>query len=95
MCPISHLTFVPDPLVRLGTNWGLGLDADGTDRVKPFDDLLYFPTTLGMESATDSGRSKLDPEGLCVSRTSRLISVSSLSPSYGEGDSHIWGERGD
>jgi hypothetical protein len=36
------------------------------DRVKPFDDLLYFPTTLGMESATDSRRSKLDPEGLCV-----------------------------
>jgi hypothetical protein len=35
-------------------------------RVKPFDDLLYFPTTLGMESATDSRRSKLDPEGLCV-----------------------------
>jgi hypothetical protein len=34
--------------------------------VKPFDDLLYFPTTLGMESATDSRRSKLDPEGLCV-----------------------------
>jgi hypothetical protein len=40
---------------------------DGADiRVKPFDDLLYFPTTLGMESATDSRRSKLDPEGLCV-----------------------------
>lgn len=35
--------------------------------VKPFDDLLYYPTTLGMEVATDSNRSPLDPEGLCVS----------------------------
>jgi hypothetical protein len=35
-------------------------------RVKPFDDLMYFPTTLGMEAATESYRTKLDPEGLCV-----------------------------
>jgi hypothetical protein len=36
-------------------------------RVKPFDDLMYFPTTLGMEASPDSRRTKLDPEGLCVS----------------------------
>lgn len=34
---------------------------------KPFDDLLYYPTTLGMEASPDSRRSALDPEGLCVS----------------------------
>lgn len=36
---------------------------------KPFDDLLYYPTTLGMEASPDSRRSALDPEGLCVSRS--------------------------
>jgi hypothetical protein len=47
------------------------LDRDGylltRIRTKSFDDLMYFPTTLGMESATESYRSPLDPEGLCVS----------------------------
>ena len=41
--------------------------------VKSFDDLLYAPTTLGMEMATDSSRSPLDPEGLCVSFPASLI----------------------
>jgi hypothetical protein len=37
--------------------------------VKPFDDLLYATTTMGMEASPDSRRTPLDPEGLCVSTT--------------------------
>jgi hypothetical protein len=37
--------------------------------VKPFDDLLYATTTMGMEASPDSRRTALDPEGLCVSTT--------------------------
>jgi len=47
-------------------NEGKTVEGETDVRVKPFDDLMYFPTTLGMESATDSTRSKLDPQGLCV-----------------------------
>jgi hypothetical protein len=35
--------------------------------VKPFEDLLYFPTTLAMEESPDENRKELDPTGLCVS----------------------------
>lgn len=40
---------------------------------KSFDDLMYFPTTLGMEAKTDSSLSPLDPEGLCVGHISLQI----------------------
>lgn len=49
------------------------LDVTNKDiSTKPFDDLLYYPTTLGMEASPDSRRSALDPEGLCVSAAHSL-----------------------
>lgn len=49
------------------------LDVTNQDiSTKPFDDLLYYPTTLGMEASPDSRRSALDPEGLCVSAAHSL-----------------------
>jgi hypothetical protein len=39
-----------------------------TGRVKPFDDLMYHPTTLGMQMSTNSEASDLEPQGLCVGR---------------------------
>ena len=35
-------------------------------RVKPFDDLMYFPTTLGMQASPHSEATALEPQGLCV-----------------------------
>lgn len=34
-------------------------------RIKDFDDLLYASATMGMESASDSRRTALQPTGLC------------------------------
>ncbi|KAG7528492.1 hypothetical protein FFLO_06115 [Filobasidium floriforme] len=50
-----------DALLHMG---GIYLDID-TYVIRPFDEFLGYPVTLGMEAATDSRRQKLDPEGLC------------------------------
>ncbi|KAJ9096815.1 hypothetical protein QFC21_005086 [Naganishia friedmannii] len=34
-------------------------------RTRPFEPLMYHPTTLGMEASPDSRRTELEPEGLC------------------------------
>jgi hypothetical protein len=45
---------------------GIYLDID-MFVTRSFDDLMYFPTTLAMEQATESYRNDTDPQGLCVS----------------------------
>ena len=36
-------------------------------RISSFDDLMYFPTTLGMQMSPHSEATYLEPQGLCVS----------------------------
>ncbi|WWD19073.1 hypothetical protein CI109_103531 [Kwoniella shandongensis] len=64
--PLSHFAHKADVLRLLMMKYtgGIYLDID-VFVIKPFDDLLYFPTTLGMEASPDSRRDALDPEGLC------------------------------
>ncbi|CAD6581388.1 MAG: hypothetical protein TREMPRED_002999 [Tremellales sp. Tagirdzhanova-0007] len=63
---ISHFAHQADVLRLLAMkhSGGIYLDID-MFVIKPFDDLLYFPTTLGMEASPDSRRTQLEPEGLC------------------------------
>lgn len=51
--------------------------------VKPFDDLLYATTTMGMEASPDSRRTALDPEGLCVSTTQLHLALRCRTLQYG------------
>ncbi|WVF72813.1 hypothetical protein IAT40_007631 [Kwoniella sp. CBS 6097] len=64
--PLKHFAHKADVLRLLAMKYsgGIYLDID-IFVIKPFDDLLYFPTTLGMEASPDSRRTALDPEGLC------------------------------
>ncbi|WRT68407.1 uncharacterized protein IL334_005383 [Kwoniella shivajii] len=64
--PLNHFAHKADVLRLLAMKYsgGIYLDVD-IYVIKSFDDLLYFPTTLGMEASPDSRRAALDPEGLC------------------------------
>ncbi|WVR07584.1 hypothetical protein IAU60_004626 [Kwoniella sp. DSM 27419] len=64
--PLSHFAHKADVLRLLAMKYsgGVYLDID-VFITRPFDDLLYYPTTLGMEASPDSRRPPLDPEGLC------------------------------
>nr|XP_019044696.1 hypothetical protein I302_06609 [Kwoniella bestiolae CBS 10118]OCF23626.1 hypothetical protein I302_06609 [Kwoniella bestiolae CBS 10118] len=92
--PLSHFAHKADVLRLLAMKYsgGIYLDID-IYVIKSFDDLLYFPTTLGMEASPDSRRSALDPEGLC----NAIIISSPQSPfidrwlaSYETFDGGIW-----
>ncbi|WWC63305.1 uncharacterized protein I303_105905 [Kwoniella dejecticola CBS 10117] len=63
---LDHFAHKADVLRLLAMKYsgGIYLDID-IYVIKPFDDLLYHPTTLGMEASPDSRRTALDPEGLC------------------------------
>ncbi|KNX49801.2 hypothetical protein CNBG_9579 [Cryptococcus deuterogattii R265] len=64
--PLKHFAHKADVLRLLAMKYSGGIYLDIDIYVtKPFDDLLYYPTTLGMEASPDSRRSALDPEGLC------------------------------
>ncbi|TXT08601.1 hypothetical protein VHUM_02729 [Vanrija humicola] len=63
---IEHFAHKAD-LIRLWVmkySGGIYLDID-MFIVRSFDELLYYPTTLGMEAKTDPTRPIYDPEGLC------------------------------
>ncbi|WVQ74931.1 hypothetical protein IAR50_004539 [Cryptococcus sp. DSM 104548] len=63
---LEHFAHKADVLRLLAMKYsgGIYLDID-IFVTKSFDDLLYYPTTLGMEASPDSRRHELDPEGLC------------------------------
>ncbi|KAL7421236.1 hypothetical protein Q5752_004121 [Cryptotrichosporon argae] len=64
--PLAHFAHKADVvrLLAMKHSGGVYLDID-VFVTKSFDDLYYFPTTMGMEAATESYRSALDPTGLC------------------------------
>ncbi|WWC90703.1 uncharacterized protein L201_005640 [Kwoniella dendrophila CBS 6074] len=91
---LNHFAHKADVLRLLAMKYsgGIYLDID-IFVIKPFDDLLNFPTTLGMEASPDSRRAALDPEGLC----NAIIISSPHSPfierwlsSYETFDGGIW-----
>ncbi|KAJ9113659.1 hypothetical protein QFC22_005968 [Naganishia vaughanmartiniae] len=51
-------------LEALLVSGGIYLDID-VFVTRPFEPLMYHPTTLGMEASPDSRRTELEPEGLC------------------------------
>ncbi|WVQ81807.1 hypothetical protein IAT38_003934 [Cryptococcus sp. DSM 104549] len=64
--PLAHFAHKADVLRLLAMKYSGGIYLDIDIYVtKPFDDLLYYPTTMGMEASPDSRRHALDPEGLC------------------------------
>ncbi|WWD02590.1 hypothetical protein V865_000630 [Kwoniella europaea PYCC6329] len=92
--PLNHFAHKADVLRLLAMKYsgGIYLDID-IYVIKPFDDLLYFPTTLGMEASPDSRRSALDPEGLCnaiIISTPQSPFIDRWLASYETFDGGVW-----
>nr|ODN89058.1 hypothetical protein L203_02469 [Cryptococcus depauperatus CBS 7841] len=92
--PLEHFAHKADVLRLLIMKYagGIYLDVD-VFVIKPFDDLLYFPTTIGMEASPDSRRHALDPEGLCnaiIISEPNAAFVDRWLASYATFDGSIW-----
>ncbi|KIR38192.1 hypothetical protein I307_02481 [Cryptococcus deuterogattii 99/473] len=95
--PLKHFAHKADVLRLLAMKYSGGIYLDIDIYVtKPFDDLLYYPTTLGMEASPDSRRSALDPEGLCnaiiISQPNSLF-IDRWLASYETFDGGIWAQH--
>jgi len=94
---IRHFAHKADVLRLLAMkhSGGIYLDID-VFVIKPFDDLLYFPTTLGMEASPDSRRKPLDPEGLCnavIIAANDARFIDRWLESYATFDEGIWAQH--
>ncbi|KAK8854781.1 hypothetical protein IAR55_003520 [Kwoniella newhampshirensis] len=95
--PLSHFAHKADVLRLMAMKYsgGIYLDID-IYVVKPFDDLLYFPATLGMEASPDSRRDALDPEGLCnaiIISAPNSTFIDRWLASYDSFDGGVWAQH--